>query len=324
MFEAWSLTLAVISLRMTAIESEVGAVRAFNRFHTRWAGALNETLMTTEHSLTEARVLFELARREATPTSELRAELAMDSGHLSRVLDALERRGLVFRRAAEDDARRRDVRLTEAGAAAAAELDRLATEQVGGRLAAVDPESRARLIDAMATVRGTLDERPPPAVFIRGPRAGELGWIVSAHGAVYEGEYGWNQEFEALVARIVGDFADGTDPARERAFIAEVDGAPAGCVLCVRRDDDTAVLRLLLVTPRARGLGVGARLVDACVGFAREAGYSNLVLWTNDVLVHARPIYERAGFRLVGSKAHTSFGHDLIGQDWELDLKERA
>jgi DNA-binding MarR family transcriptional regulator/GNAT superfamily N-acetyltransferase len=306
---------------MTKIEAEVGAVRAFNRFHTRWAGALNETLLATEHSLTEARVIFELARREATPTGELRAELGMDSGHLSRVLDALERQGLIERRAVAGDGRRRDVRLTEAGTRAAAELDRRSTDEIGGRLEALDPGDRLRLVDGMAAVRSVLDgDRATPVVHIRAPRPGDLGWIAQAHGTLYAAEYGWSQLFEAYAAKVVGEFGTAQDP-RSGAWIAEVDGAPAGCVLCLPREDGDAQLRLLLVAPRARRLGIGERLVRTCIDFARDQGYPRLMLWTNAPLTSARRIYERLGFELVERNTHTLFGPELEGQTWTLDLE---
>lgn len=306
---------------MPQTDAEVGAVRAFNRFHTRWAGALNETLLATEHSLTEARVVFELARREAIPTGELRAELGMDSGHLSRVLDALERKGLVERRAVEGDGRRRDVSLTGPGREAAAELDRRSSEEIGGRLAQLDPGDRLRLVDGMATVRAVLDgDGTPPVVHIRAPRAGELGWIVQAHGALYAAEYGWSRLFEAYAARVVGEFGTAQDP-RSAAWIAEVDGAPAGCVLCLPREDGDAQLRLLLVAPRARRLGIGERLVLTCIEFARDQGYPRMVLWTNAPLTSARRIYESLGFELTERSMHTLFGPEIEGQTWALDLE---
>ena len=300
---------------MTA--ADVETVRDFNRFYTRSIGVLGPGLLRTEHSLAEARVLYELGQAERTDVAELRRRMGIDGGHLSRVLARLERKGLVERDRAPADARRQRARLTEAGAAAFATLDRRSADETAERLAALDPDGQRRLLRALAEVRRLLDPEPaPPAVVLRAPRPGDLGWVVERHGALYAAEYGWDASFEALVARIVADYANGHDPAREAAWIAEVDGAPAGCVFCMRADDATAQLRLLLVEPRARGLGLGARLVDECLAFARAAGYRELRLWTNDPLVHARRIYERAGFVLGAEEPHRSFGHDLVGQTW--------
>ena len=296
----------------------VAELRSFTRFYTAELELLGPGLLHTPHTLAESRVLFELAQQDVTEVAALRARMRIDAGHLSRLLARLEARGLVARERSAADARRQLARLTPAGAAAFADLDRRSAEQAGDRLAGVD---RARLAAALAEVRRLLDPRaPPPAVTVRGPRPGDLGWIVERHGRLYAEEYGWDASFEALVAQIVAGFAAGHDPARERAWIAEVDGAAAGSVLCVREDDEVAKLRLLLVEPRARGLGLGARLVDECIGFARGAGYRELRLWTNDVLVHARRVYERAGFALVASEPRPQFGADLVSQTWARPL----
>jgi DNA-binding MarR family transcriptional regulator/GNAT superfamily N-acetyltransferase len=299
----------------------IAAVRAFNRFYTRWVGALDEGLLRTRHSLPEARVLFELGRRDQTEVSELRRMLELDAGYLSRLLGALEAQGLVARERAASDGRRQLARLTKAGRAAVKVLDRRSARQVGARLRSLPPEERERLVSAMGTIHRVLErDDPPPAVAIRAPGAGDYGWIVERHGALYSAEFGWDETFEALVAGIVGEFAAKRDPRREAAWIAEVGGERAGSVLCVRRDDRVARLRLLLVEPHLRGMGVGGRLVDECVEFARRAGYRELTLWTNDVLESARRIYERAGFRLLDSEPHRSFGRDLVGQNWSLAL----
>jgi DNA-binding MarR family transcriptional regulator/GNAT superfamily N-acetyltransferase len=299
----------------------VAELRAFNRFYTGELGMLGPRYLSTSHTLAEARVLFELAQSDEVEVAVLRERMRIDAGHLSRLLARLERRGLVARERSATDGRRQRARLTDDGSRDFGVLDRRASEQVAARLAGLDDSDRRRLVAALAEIRVLLaaggSER---AVALRSPRAGELGWIVQRHGELYAEEYGWDARFETLVAGIVADYAADHDPAREAAWIAEVDGAPAGCVLCVRRDDDVARLRLLLVEPRARGLGLGARLVDECVAFARRAGYRELTLWTNDVLVHARRIYERAGFELVDEEPHHSFGHDLVGQTWSLAL----
>lgn len=297
----------------------IDAVRAFNRYYTNVIGVLRGGLLDTPHSLAEARVIFELAHRERTPVADLRRDLDIDPGFLSRILRRLDQRGLVERERSGSDARRRIVRLTRAGRAAFRTLDGRSARQVGDLLSGIGEADQRRLLSAMRTIRHVL-EGPGGEVILREPAAGDHGWVVQRHGALYAEEYGWDEAFEALVARIVGEYVDGRDPARERAWIADVGGEPAGCVYCVRRDDRRAQLRLLLVEPWARGMGVGTRLVDACLRFAREAGYVSIMLWTNDVLHAARRIYERAGFELVDAEPHHSFGHDLVGQHWSRDL----
>jgi DNA-binding MarR family transcriptional regulator/GNAT superfamily N-acetyltransferase len=303
----------------------VAEVREFNRFYTGVIGVLAEGLLHTPYSLTEARVIFELAQQEETEVATLRRHLDLDAGYLSRILARFETDGLVARQQSTVDARRQVVRLTVAGRAVFATLDSRSSRDVAALLARLDEPGRHRLLAAMGTVRRLLD--PPPAVrepVLREPGPGDLGWVVARHGALYAAEYGWDATFEALVARILADFVDHRDPARERGWIAEVDGEPVGCVFCVRAevraDEETAKLRLLLVEPAARGMGVGARLVEECLAFARGAGYRRMTLWTNDVLVQARRRYERAGFTLVSSNPHHSFGHDLTAQVWERDL----
>jgi DNA-binding MarR family transcriptional regulator/GNAT superfamily N-acetyltransferase len=303
-------------------EDRVAAVRAFNRFYTARIGALRDGLLRTPHSLTEARVLYELGQREVTEVADLRREMDIDAGFLSRLLARLQRDGLVARERSTDDARRQRIRLTEEGRAAFAELDRRSAQEIGAVLGALSEDDQRRLIAAMDVVHEVLGEAGPQqgGFVLRAPGPGDLGWIVQAHGAMYAQQYGWDETFEALVARIVADYAAAHDPRREAAWIAEVDGELAGCVLCVRRDDDTAQLRLLLVTPRARGRGIGGRLIDECLRFAERAGYRRITLWTNDVLHEARRLYERAGFELVESAPHHSFGHDLVEQTWARDL----
>ena len=304
-----------------ATAERVAAVRAFNRFYTRVIGVLGEGLLRTSYSLAEARVLYELAQADAVDVRELREALAIDAGYLSRILARFEAKGLVRRAASPEDARRRVARLTARGRAAYETLDRRSADEIGGLLAGLDPRSQRRLVSAMAAIRGLLGDPPsgrPPV--LREAEPGDLGWVVERHGALYAEEYGWHVAFEALVARVVADYAEHRDPERERAWIAEVGGERAGCVLCVREDEETAKLRLLLVEPSARGLGVGTALVDAVLRFAREAGYRRVVLWTNDVLRDARRIYERAGFELVDERPHDDFGPAVVGQNWALAL----
>jgi DNA-binding MarR family transcriptional regulator/N-acetylglutamate synthase-like GNAT family acetyltransferase len=305
---------------MSKIAAEqVERFRAFNRFHTRLVGALDEHLLDSPYSLTEARVLFELGRGAPLEIRELRARSGLDAGYLSRILAAFEDRGLVSRERATADARAVVVSLTTAGRAAYRELDRSSAAENAELLARLGAEDRERLIRAAEEVEALLEERSGE-VRIRTAGSGDFGWLVERHGVLYADEYGWDVTFEGLVAEIAGSFARTHDPERERAWIAELDGRRAGCILCVRDVDETAKLRVLLVEPWARGHGIGSRLVDECIAFARDAGYRRIVLWTNDVLADARRIYERAGFALVAEGPHRAFGHDLVEQTWSLDL----
>lgn len=297
----------------------VAAVRSFSRFYTRWVGALDEGFLQTERSLPEARVLFELGQARRSEVAHLREALELDAGYLSRLLQSLERESLVTRARSERDARRQVVRLTRQGRAEFNRLDRRSSERIGASLEELGPADRDRLASVMAGVQAML-ERPAGEPVLRPPAAGDLGWIVERHGALYAGEYGWDERFEGLVATIVGEFAATRDPRRGAAWIAELAGARAGSVLCVREDDTTAKLRLLLVEPWARGRGIGARLVQQCLDFARGAGYRTMTLWTNDVLEDARRVYERAGFALVDSKPHRDFGPEVVGQNWSRPL----
>jgi DNA-binding MarR family transcriptional regulator/GNAT superfamily N-acetyltransferase len=303
--------------------SQVAAVRAFTRCYTAVLGVLDEGLLHTPYSVTEARVIYELAQRDESGLAELRRDLRVDAGYMSRIVARLEADGLVTRSRSASDARRQVLALTEQGRAVFTTLDARSAAQVGQLLAGIPEPVRRRVVAAMDVVRTVLaDERPSAVrtVVLRPPGPGDYGWVVARHGALYADEYGWDADFEGLVARIVGDHVEHHDPAREAAWIAEVDGEPAGCVFCVARDATTAQLRILLVEPRFRGLGIGTRLVDQCLQFARRAGYRSITLWTNDVLVSARRIYEAAGFALVDEEAHHSFGHDLVGQHWARDL----
>ncbi|MFG2117728.1 GNAT family N-acetyltransferase [Streptomyces sp. NPDC048710] len=299
-------------------------VRAFNRFYTGVIGALDYGRhLYAPYTLTESRVLYELAHDRHLDAADLRTRLALDAGYLSRILNKFEEAGLIERGPSAADPRRRSVTLTTAGQEAAALLDERARETVGALLDTVAPEDQPRLAEAMRTIRGILggEKGTPGEVVLREPLPGDLGWIVQRNAALYAAEYGWNADYEGLVAKIVADFAQDHDPHLERVWIAELDGRPVGCVMCVRDDvPATARLRLLLVEPDARGHGIGDRLVRAVVGFARGVGYRDLVLWTNDVLSSARHLYQRHGFVLVAERPHRSFGKDLVGQDWRLDL----
>ncbi|MFF5492175.1 GNAT family N-acetyltransferase [Streptomyces aquilus] len=300
-------------------------IRAFNRFYTNVIGALDYSRrLYAPFTLTESRVLYELAHSPRTDAADLRTELSLDAGYLSRILNKFEEDGLIERTASRRDPRRRRVTLTVRGRETAALLAERADESVGAMLATVPAAERPRLAEAMRTVRDLLSAGRPPRreeVLLREPGPGDLGWIVQRNAALYTAEHGWNADYEGLVARIVADFAEDHDPHLERVWIAELDGRPVGCVMCVRDEAPaTARLRLLLVEPDARGLGIGDRLVTAVIDFAREVGYRDLVLWTNDVLSSARHIYQRHGFVLLAEKPHRSFGKDLVGQDWRLDL----
>jgi len=301
--------------------SHVATVREFSRFYTRRLGTLEEGLLETPWSLTEARVIFELAQATSTDMAALRTTLAIDSGYLSRLLARFDTAGLIARSASASDARRQSLSLTAAGRKLFRTLDERSNRQVARLLEPLSAPARESLVGAMRSVMRGLDDHPRPSVVeLRGLRPGDLGWVVQRHGEIYAREYGWTTAFEALVARIMADYLDQHQPGRENAWVAEVDGQRAGCVLCVRKDDATAQLRVLLVEDWARGHGLGARLVDECIRFARASGYRKLVLWTNDVLVSARKIYVAAGFELVSEERHRSFGKDLVGQYWELRL----
>jgi DNA-binding MarR family transcriptional regulator/GNAT superfamily N-acetyltransferase len=302
-------------------DGAVGALRAFNRFYTTVIGALDEGLLDTPYSLTEARVVFELAQRDATEVAELRHRLDLDPGYVSRILARFETDGLLTRERSAEDGRRQVVRLTQRGRVVYSTLDARSAEENRKLLEALTDEDRARLVRSMTTIQAILEDTPRPQSFVlRPPGPGDYGWVVQRHGVLYAEEYGWDETFEVLVARIVADYVSERDARRESAWIAEVDGTPVGCVFCVRRDERTAQLRLLLVDKWARGMGIGARLVEECLRFARRAGYESIMLWTNDVLTDARRIYERAGFVLAEEETHHSFGHDLLGQNWSRTL----
>ncbi|PWK92004.1 bifunctional helix-turn-helix transcriptional regulator/GNAT family N-acetyltransferase [Fulvimonas soli] len=304
--------------------SHAEALRRFNRFYTRRIGVLDEGLLDSPYTLTQARVLYELAQRGQAAASEIGQALGLDAGYLSRILRGFAAQGLLARKPAPDDRRRTMLSLTAAGRRAFARLDRRSRAQATALLAGLAPAARRRLLGSLRSVQRLLapDEAPAGRVVIRTHRPGDLGWAIQRHGELYAEEYGWNAEFEALVATLFARFASAHDPAAERCWIAELDGERAGCVFVARGEDDPAVaqLRCLLVDPAARGHGIGRRLVEQCIAFARAAGYPRIRLWTNDVLVAARRIYQAAGFGLVREYPHHSFGADLVGQVWERPL----
>ena len=302
-------------------DGDVAAVREFTRFYTSVLGLLREGLLDTPYSMTEARIIFELARQDEVEVAAVRRWLDLDAGYLSRILARFEADGLVRKSRSAGDARRQIIGLTPAGRAVFAKLDALSSDQIRGLVAPIPPGRRSRLTAGMAGIREVLGGAAAPAtVVLRPPAPGDLGWVIHRNAVLYAAEYGWDETYEALVARIVADYAARADQPGEAAWIAELRGEPVGCVFCMRQSDQTAQLRLLLVEPSARGMGIGERLVAECLAFARRTGYRDIVLWTNDVLDAARRIYERAGFELVRADPHHSFGHDLVGQDWRLAL----
>ncbi len=304
----------------------VAALRRFNRRYTRWIGTLDEGYLQTGYSLTEGRVIYELGSRARPRAKEIAAALGLDAGYLSRILARFMRAGLVRRRPGQDDRRASDLSLTARGRAAFGTLDRRADAQGRALLGAMPAAGRARFLAALAAIEETAlagaAQEAQPAFTLRAHREGDMGMVVAREGAGYAAQFGWDTTFEALVARITADFLDHFDAARERCWIAEIEGRHAGHIFLVRHPEQAGVakLRLLFVEPQARGLGLGQRLVAECVGFAREAGYRKVTLWTQSNLVSARKIYIAAGFRLVQEAPHHSFGHDLVAQTWDLDL----
>jgi DNA-binding MarR family transcriptional regulator/GNAT superfamily N-acetyltransferase len=304
------------------LDERTQAVRRFTRFYTGRLGVLQEGLLDSAFSLTEARVLYELANRSRPTATDLGRDLGLDPGYLSRILKRFEAAGLLERARSNQDARQSHLALTEAGRAAFVPLDRASREQVGRLLSGLSDADQRRLVEAMGTIEALLGEagEPKAPYTLRPHRPGDMGWIVHRHGALYAQEYGWDDTFEALVAEIAATFIKDFDPKRERCWIAEKDGEIVGSVLLVRQSEEVAKLRLLYVEPKARGLNIGRRFVEECIRFARSAGYRRITLWTNDVLHAARKIYADAGFTLVAAEPHRSFGQDLVGENWELTL----
>jgi DNA-binding MarR family transcriptional regulator/GNAT superfamily N-acetyltransferase len=303
------------------LAGRVAAVRAFNRLYTAVIGVLDEGPADAEYSLPEARVLFELAHQDPLPVTELRKRLDLDAGYASRLLARLESRELIVRERSDEDARRQLVRPTAAGRDAFAVLNRRSTEQIGGLLSRFADDDQQRLLTAMRTIGDLVgDHRRDPALVLRPPRPGDLGWVVDRHGALYAREYGFNARFEGLVARVVADFADSRDDPRQAFWIAELDGERVGSIGCGRAGDDIAQLRLLLLEPSARGHGVGKRLVTECVEFARGHGYRAMELWTMSALAAAHVIYHSAGFELVREEPYDGFGPAMTRQEWRLEF----
>lgn len=303
-------------------KEQIAGVRAFTRFYTRQIGLLEERLHKSAFSLTEARVLYELAHRNGLTATDLGRDLGLDAGYLSRLLKKFESRGLVTRAPSATDARQSMLSITGAGRKAFEPLDRASREEVAGLLGRLSTEHREAVVAAMERVQRLLGRNREPATpyILRPLQVGDIGWIVHRQGILYAREYGWDESYEALAAEILAGFVKSFDPEYENAWIAEREGEVVGSVFLMRKSAEVAKLRLLYVEPSARGLGIGRRLVDKCIGFARAKGYKTLTLWTNDVLASARRIYQAAGFRLVAEERHHSFGKDLVGQTWDLAL----
>jgi DNA-binding MarR family transcriptional regulator/GNAT superfamily N-acetyltransferase len=303
-------------------ERRIAAVRYFNRFYTQKIGVLQGGFLQSSFSLTEVRVLYELAHRDQLTATQLARDLGLDQGYLSRILSDFAQRGLVKKTQSEKDARQQHLSLTAKGKKVFAPLNQRQSEEVAAMLGSLSLAEQHRLLEAMNTIEGVLGlrSRDSAPYLLRAHEHGDLGWVVHRHGVLYFQEYGWNEEFEALVAEIASHFLRNFNPKRERCWIAEKDGEVVGSVFLVQHSETVAKLRLLLVEPRARGLGLGTRLVSECVRFAREKKYQKITLWTNNVLVAARRRYQEAGFQLVHEEPHHSFGHDLVGETWELAL----
>lgn len=300
--------------------TRISAVRRFNRFYTRRIGALQPQYLGGPYSLPQARVLYELGQRGECTASELGADLDLDLGYLSRLLQDLKRRELVQGEAAKDDARRVRLTLTAKGRKAYQQLDARSRDEVGAMLSKLAAPEQERLVGALQAVEGVLEKKSDHKVRLRAHRPGDIGWVIGAHGRIYAQEYGWDERFEALVAGIAADFINAFDKSRERCWIAEMGGEPVGCAFVVKTSRTMAKLRLLIVEPKARGLGLGRRLVEECIAFARAKGYRKLVLWTQSNLAAARHIYKAAGFKLVNQQPHQDFGIKLTGEYWELEL----
>lgn len=305
-----------------SFEQTVAEVRAFNRFYTRHIGILNSSVFQSPFSLTEGRVLFELARGDELTATDLAKEFNLDPGYVSRLLKAFTKKGLILRKRSKSDGRSVTLALTAAGRAALNSLNQAANKEVETMLKPLSSAKVERLLGSMTTLRQVLDDSSNEQVpyLLRSLQPGDIGWIIHRQGLLYFQEYGWDETFEALVAEILGSFVKNYNPKHERCWIAERQSEVVGSVFLVRESAEIAKLRLLYVDASARGLGIGRRLVEECIQFAKTKGYKTLTLWTNDVLVSARRIYQAAGFQLVGEKQHHSFGKDLVGQNWSLDL----
>jgi DNA-binding MarR family transcriptional regulator/N-acetylglutamate synthase-like GNAT family acetyltransferase len=305
-----------------SLEQRTGAMRRFNRFYTRQIGVLRKNYLDSPYSLGEMRVLYELAHGGATTASDIGRALDLDAGYLSRVLRSFEKRGFISRKTSRADARQSHIALTARGAKVFAPFEKRSQDFVAGMLGKLKPDDQARLVAAMSTIETLLGEPAvaPKSYTLREPRHGDFGWMVSRHSELYAQEYNWGSPFEGLCAQIVADFVNNFDAKLERCWIAEMNGENVGCVMLVKDAPRVARLRLLLVDPKARGLGLGQRLVDECVSFAREADYAKITLWTHSILAAARHTYEKAGFTLTSSEKKHSWGQDVVAEYWDLTL----
>jgi DNA-binding MarR family transcriptional regulator/N-acetylglutamate synthase-like GNAT family acetyltransferase len=307
-------------------QQRISAVRRFNRFYTRQIGVLRKTYLASPYSLAEMRVLYEIANGKALTASDVGRTLDLDAGYLSRVLRNFEKQGLINRKTSAADARQSHLALTARGAKTFAPFERRSQQQTGDMLGALKPADQARLVAAMESIEALLGGEQPasvekPKCILRPPRHGDFGWIVSRHAELYAQEYGWGDPFEGLCAQIVADFMNKFDAKVERCWIAEMDGENVGCVMLVKDDvADVARIRLLLVDPKARGLGLGAKLTGECVSFARDVGYKKITLWTHSILTAARHVYEKAGFKLMRSEPHQSWGKPVVSEHWDMEL----
>jgi DNA-binding MarR family transcriptional regulator/ribosomal protein S18 acetylase RimI-like enzyme len=310
-----------IACEVLPVEKRVQAVRAFNRFYTRQIGVLNEGLLNSEFSLTEVRVLYELAHADGITAKELAETLALDPGYLSRIIKGFNERGFLEKQVNGKDQRLVSLKLTSAGQEAFAPLDARSNDEVRAMLERLGEPEQRKLIASMHAIREVLDQDDRKETYILRPhRAGDLGWVVHRHGALYAQEYGWDERFEALVAEIVAEFVKNFDARRERCWIAERRGEIVGSVFLVKKDDISAKLRMLYVEPSARGLGIGKRLVEECIRFSQQVGYKKITLWTQSCLTTARGIYEKAGFKLVARNNNRSFGKELVAETWEKEV----
>ena len=306
----------------TALDRRVDSVRRFNRFYTKRIGVLAEHFLRTPFTLAEGRVLYDLAQREATSPTELAAGLDLDPGYLSRIVRRFERQGFVTRTASRVDGRRAVLALTAAGHTALAPLNERSHDEIAAMLAPLPPERQERVLDAMSTIAKALAPDESPQLMLRDPEVGDYGWVIERHGALYGAEYGFDARMEGFVAEVIAAYIAGFQPARDRCWIAERNGARCGCIFAVHDDDDPSIarLRLLLTEPSVRGHGLGRRLVRACIAFARDAGYRKMVLWTHSVLTAARAIYASEGFVLTATESNDLWGPHLTSETWELDL----
>src|SRR5215470_9877411 len=303
-------------------ENRVQAIRQFSRFYTKRIGVLHERLLGSDYSLTEVRILYELAHREHCIASEICDDLGLDPGYLSRILRHFATQTLIIRERSRDDARHFALRLTPKGRSIFALLDQQSSAQVAEILSTLPDMRQKRLVNALLEAEDALSGDPPQKLVLRTHRPGDMGWVIHRHGVLYAQEYGWDDTFEALVAEIAAQFVKNFDSKRERCWIAELNGEPMGSVFLVKHTDQIAKLRLLLVEPAARGHAIGRRLVEECVQFARDCRYQKIILWTQSILIAARKIYERVGFKLVKSEPNRAFGADLVSETWELDLTQ--